>query len=274
MKKYIFALIVACFLLIPATVAYADSIVEPDNDFYYQHENQIVYLDRVFCVNDTYGSASIKKEPGAKSDIAKLTNDKTVYLQYSCLYDGEYWGFALKYSGWIKMEELLVLYDYVAFGEEHLEEFYAYEGDYSEIKKTDSAIAWPWPGAETSLWTIEDLETTSFSVSCAYKDGQGREWGFVPYFYGNINIWVCLSDPLNSDIPAFNPAPEPITWVSDTAHIDIGKDNEKSKKSYLVLAIILVAALAIGTAILIKVFWKSDKNKKPEEIEPKEESND
>ena len=27
--------------------------------------------------------------------------------------------------------------------------------------------------------------------------------------------WVCLTDPENSDIPAFNPAPRPIRWQPD-----------------------------------------------------------
>ena len=256
MKRFI-ALIAAVFLLMVPLNAYADLIVVPDNEFYKNHQGQFVYLGRSFCANSAVGSVSIKDGPDTKKDIAKLENGETIFIEYSCLYNGEYWGFTFDYYGWVRIDQLLVFYDYVAFGEDHLVEFYTYEGNYDEIKKTSAVLAWPWPGADAPLWTIEDLDTTYFRVSPAYRDEQGREWGFVSYLYGSQNIWVCLSDPLNRDIPVFNPEPAPMTWVSDTEHVDIGKTDN----STVGLIIILVAALAAGTAVLIKVFWRLGENK-------------
>jgi hypothetical protein len=164
-------------------------------------------------------------------------------------------------TGWVKLDEMLVLYDYVAFEEEHFDEIYPYSGDYAEIKETRSAIAWPWPGADTPLWTFKDLDMNSFRASYAYMDAEGREWGFVTYLYGSRNVWFCLSDPLNRDIPTFNPAPEPDVWESETAHIDIRQhiNTQGKESSMLVVIIVLVVVLVIGTAVLIKVFWKPDK---------------
>jgi len=271
MTKSVFAIVMAFLLLLAPIKAYADVIFEPDNDFYKQHEAQILFLGRTFCANGTDGSASVKKEPGAKSDTAEIQNGETTYIQYSCLFNGDYWGFTSEYSGWVKMDQMLVLYDYVAFEEDHQAELYTYSGDYAEIKKTGAAVAWPWPGADAPLWTIENLDTTNFSVTYAYKDEEGREWGFVSYIYGSRNIWVCLSDPMNSDIPAFNPAPPPTPWVSDTVHTDIEK-LENPSSANLTLIIILVAALVIGTVVLIKVFWKP--NKVEAQIESGGESNE
>ena len=160
MKKFIITLMTVCFLLMPSFVAYADVIVEPENNFYTRHRNQIIYLGRSFSANGEDGFVSVKKEPGSKNEISKLQNGEVVYIQYSCLYDGEFWGI-LTYvgtpndgkTGWIKLDEMLVLYDYVAFEEEHFDEIYPYNGDYAEIKETRSAIAWPWPGADAPLWT-------------------------------------------------------------------------------------------------------------------------
>ena len=42
-----------------------------------------------------------------------------------------------------------------------------------------------------------------------FTDDEGRDWGYVSYFYGFRDFWVCLNDPSNPNIPAFNPAPEP-----------------------------------------------------------------
>jgi len=257
MKKHILALIAVIFLLQLSLVAYADVLIEPENDFYNRHRGQILSLGRRFSANGAGGSAAVKKEPGAKNDIAKLQNGEATHISFSCLYDGDYWGFTFEYSGWIKMEQLLVLYDYVAFAEEHLDEFYAYSGDYAKIKQTSSAIAWSWPGADGPVWTFEDLNAEHFFASYAYKDEESREWGFISYLFGSRNIWVCLSDPLNRDIPAFNPAPEPMAWVSDTVHTEIEASGDVD--SMLVILVVLVAVLVIGTAVLIKVFWKPRK---------------
>jgi hypothetical protein len=237
--------------------AYADMAVEPGNNFFKQHQNQIIFLGRSFAANGENGSVAVKKAPGARGNMARIKNGEVIFISSSCLYDGDFWGFTFAHSGWIKLEQMLVLYDYVAFEEDHLDELYYYTGDYAEIKETRSAIAWPWPGADALLWTFEDLDAENFTVSCTYKDHDGREWGFVTYLYGSRNIWVCLSDPLNRDIPVFNPAPAPMPWVSETVHVDIGK----SGNTLLVLIVVLVAALVIGTGVLIKAVWKLDRGK-------------
>jgi hypothetical protein len=62
MKKIIIVLMVVCFFLMPSIVAYADVLIEPDNDFYNRHRNQIIYLGRSFSVNGADGFTSLKKE--------------------------------------------------------------------------------------------------------------------------------------------------------------------------------------------------------------------
>jgi hypothetical protein len=251
MLKRAFILLVIYFLFAPA--AYADAIAEIRNDFLIQHKNECVYLGRSFVASGAGGFVVVKEYPGSNKVEFNIENGEVIYMNNSCLYKGEFWGFSKRYSGWVKIDgQLLVLYDYVAFEEGHLEDFYEYEGDYTEIEEAGAVEAWPWPGADSPLWTIDDLNISSFQVQHAYKDDHGREWGFVPYLYGSPNIWICLSDPLNKDIPAFDPAPQPIPWVSDTAHIDIGESENASPT----LIIVLVLVLVIGTVFLIKTFWK------------------
>lgn len=261
MLKRIFAILIVCLFLSPSFTAYADAIVEPENAFYSRHKSQIIYLGRSFTADGEDKSVSVKKEPGARGNMATLPNDEVIYIQYSCLYDGDFWGFTFKYSGWIKLDQMLVLYDYIAFAEDHLDEFYLYAGDYTEIKKDAAAVVWPWPGADSSLWTFEDLDTDNFRVSPAYKDKDGREWGFVTYLYGSRNIWICLSDPLNRDLPALIPEPEPTVWVSETVHVDTKQYSPEKELPILAVIIVLVTVLVISTAVLIKVFWKPNKTK-------------
>jgi hypothetical protein len=258
MIKRIAVLIVICYtilLLIPLT-AYADLVVEPKNDFYIQNRDKIIHLNRRFVANGESGSVPIKIAPEAKSDIDSLQNGKEAYMIYSCLYDGDFWGY-IDLSGWVKLDQMLVLYDYVSFEEEHFDELYKYSGDYAKIKEARAAIAWPWPDADEPIYTIENLDTNSFHVSYAYMDKDGREWGFVTYLYGNRNFWVCLSEPLNRDIPVFNPAPAPGVWVSETKHTNIQPQAgiQDGEISTIAIIIALVSTLVLGTAVLIRVVW-------------------
>jgi hypothetical protein len=182
------------------------------------------------------------------------------HIEVSCLYGGDFWGFTYEFSGWVNLGQMLVMYDTIAFAEEYQAELYSYDGDYKAIEETRSAVVWPWPGADYYLWTVEDMDTEYFRVSFAWKDMDGREWGYVPYIYGSTDVWICLSDPLNHDIPAFNLGPGPIPWVSETEHTDI----KKSEDSKLLIIIVIVAAVVVGTLLLIKVLWKKPgKNKLP-----------
>jgi hypothetical protein len=266
MKKRMFALIAVCFLLAfsfvayasavahAGAIAYADAISGPDNNFLSQHRDDCLYLGRSFFAET---ELSVKNRPGSVFEIAPIASGEVIYMNYSCLYKGTYWGYSWQHVGWVKLDGLLVLYDYVACQQDHFDDFYLYAGDRAEIRKTKAAIAWPWPGADSPLWTIEDLDISSFRVLHAYEDEAGREWGFVAFLYGSQNIWFCLSDPMNRDMPVFNPAPKPTAWIPETAHKDIGK----AENPMLVLIIVLVAALVIGTMILIKVIWKPSENK-------------
>ena len=257
-KPFLALLVVCCLLLVPHTV-HADLVLAPDNEFYTRHASQIIYLGRSFIANADSGNVAVKEAPGAKKDIATIQNDTVVFMQYSCLYDGDFWGFTYEYAGWVNLGQMLVLYDYVAFEEEHFDDLYLYHGDYAEIKETRSAVAWPWPGADSYIWTYVDLDAENFRTAYAYKDEDGREWGFVTYLYGDRNIWVCLSDPLKKDMPVFNPAPEPGVWESETVHVDIKKyERENGFRSIVVIAV-LVVALVAGTAVLIGVVWKPKK---------------
>jgi len=286
MKKAIITLMLAGIVLIPAFSAYADLIVEPENDFYSRNQRSIILLERSFCVNSSLGSTSLKKEPGARTDITQVENGETIYVTHSCLYNGEYWGITSVYlesenrrspDGWIKMDDLLLLYDYIAFAKEHYNEFYKYEGDFEEINNAGEALVWLWPGAGTPPWKLEGLYDDHYDVTFAYKDDAGREWGFITYLYGSRNIWICISDPINPEIPAFNPAPPPIKWVPDLDHINIVGDKNiieddndipdtehtyvvKDKSNIPVLIIILVIAVVAGTFALIKILWTVKKS--------------
>ena len=256
MLKHSLLCMIICGLLVLPLVVRADILIEPTNNFYEKNSEKCVLLGRNFCFNGEEGQVSIKDAPYTQKEVATFKNGENIYVEYSCLYDGEYWGIVTYdnsgHAGWVEMNQLLVLYDYVAFAEEHFSEFYQYTGDFNEMKVIGEAIIWTWPGSGNSRGVMKGIDVENFSVLYAFLDDHGREWGFVSYLFGSRNFWICLSEPINQDIPNFNPRPEPTKWVTDTVHTDIKQDNNQA----IMLVTALVVALVTGTAILIKIFWE------------------
>jgi len=254
-------------MLIPSFAALADALVAPENAFYSRHRDYVVSLNRSFSANGADGYASVKKAPDSGREVGRIPNGEVEYFHYSCMYDGEYWAFSFSHSGWVRIDQLLVQYDFISFEEDHSKEFHDYNGDFAELEEAGAAIMWPWPGAEEPVWTMEDIELDNFYFRFAYTDSHDREWGFIMYWRGVRNFWICISDPLNDEIPAFNPAPGPRPWTPShnpdrlPVHINI---EPSGSPGLLITVVISVAVLVVATAVLIWVFWKQGKRKLPD----------
>ena len=51
-------------------------------------------------------------------------------------------------------------------------------------------------------------EMEPVQTAIVYTDAAGREWGHVGYWYGNRNIWFCLSDPENQNLSVEDHTPD------------------------------------------------------------------
>ena len=260
-------IILVIFLMLPIT-ARADVLFVPNNSFYERHSSECTYLNRYFYTNSKDGFVIIKKEPGSKTETAAIENGETVNIIFTYNHNGELWGVTEIYTpgknsserpnGWIPMNQLLLKYDYISFEEDHRDEIYDYTGDDEALTNAPELVLWSWPGSGSVSHTMQGPLSSSgyggpLDFPYAYMDEEGREWGYLSYWYGIRNLWVCISDPSNADIPAFNPAPAPELWQS-SAPPDTG-----GRLSAPWLVTILVVVLVVGTVILVRVFWKPKK---------------
>ena len=291
MIKRFLVVFAVCFMLMPALGAQANLIMGPrgpQNSFLLQHKNELVRLGRHFFTNSESGFVSVKDAPNSNIEIAILENNQVRSISYTYNYQGELWGFLYHvyfsqhaeftsrgrlFYGWVPMNQLLLRYDRISFTEEHQDEFYPFTGSYEALKTADEIVLWEWPGSGIIRRTLETTQIERFineniTPSKAFRDEQGCEWAFFERFplgrgYA-FNVWINLSDPSNSDIPAFNP-PRPMAWqsagaeISTVADISINTDNPTSEPPISELIIILVAGLSVSTATLIRVFWKPNK---------------
>ncbi|MDR0324502.1 MAG: hypothetical protein LBI19_00215 [Oscillospiraceae bacterium] len=259
MTKRIFILLAVCFLLLPALPALADLLFEPDNSFFARNQQDCIPLNRSFYANGSNGYVSVKTEPDSKAEVTKLKNGSLLRAYYTYTQNRDTWVYLENYgddrmSGWVPMDQLALKYDYISFEEEHGGDFYQYMDSYRAVRRAETLVFWTWPGS--GEFTYGDPATLSMwlTVDKAYRDTDGRVWGFIRHSYGVRNVWLCLFDPSNDSIPAFNP--EPVPELVPPPEIWPPADDPDPEPSLPWLAIGLVAGAVVCTVVLIRVFWK------------------
>jgi len=273
MRRCIACLLLLTFMLSSAIAIYADAIWTPPDDFFETHMDKCKSLNRSFYINSERGYISVKKEPGSGTEVDAVINGEVYNVFFTYSHNGALWGVILldntytpgkqQATGWIPMDQLLLVYDKISFEEDHRQEFYSYSGSYDALFETDELIFWTWPGSGKIAMTHDDPVSLReeparswLNAECAYRDSEGREWGLIPYFYAAKRNWVCLSDPGNENITAFNRVPKPELWPA----VDPPATNraEGSGQPFIII-IILVAALVVSSVVLIRLFWKPKK---------------
>ena len=239
-----------------------------------------------------------------EGDFFIFKNGEIITITHTYLHNGKYWGvmsFSHTYQppGWIPMDELLVAYDFRAFEALNNDVFYTYTGSSDAILSSDRLVLWQWPGSDGEKRIIDDeyFKIKDIAIHRAYMDEDGREWGYasidLEYVYSDgigeeilgdayydrqtetsyLVEWICLSDPGNSNIPSFNPAPKPANWSPDgiydeTADVIVWPpaDNpewspsEPSDGNFNMPPLIVpVIVVVVGVAFVIWMFRKKPK---------------
>lgn len=205
MKKLV-CMVLAFWLL--AVMASADVIWAPDDDFYYGNYEKCEYLGRSYYVNGPEGGAALHQKPGGGS-FQVLENGTQLYISFTYTdLGGTVWGVA-EYNedgdtGWVDMEDLLLIYDNQSFMEEHEAKFVPYDSSFEELctSENQQVIVWTYPGSGKMNCEFEHLNQDygPLKPDVTWADGEGRVWGHISYYMG-ARGWVCLSDPGSKELP-------------------------------------------------------------------------
>ena len=228
MKMRILLSAVLCVLLAVLTCvpALADVIWEPHDDFYHKEFVNCDYVGRSYTANGQGGTVAVMKEPGSSKTVATVNNGSTFYVSFSYTdKSGAVWGvveFSVDASGsvspaygggttgWVRMSDLELVYDYISFDEEHRSEFKPYTGGYDVFKDINELVFWSYPGSGVIVSTETKPQIDEyFELTTTYTDGNGKLWGFVSYYYGLKNVWVCISDLAGTVAPTPDSLPSP-----------------------------------------------------------------
>lgn len=254
MKRVIAVLFLLVLFIIPAA---ADLIFEPDDNFYNSHSNECEYGPRQYIANGEDGYAIVYKSPVNNKRITSVKNQKVVSISwYYTDAKGQSWGL-IEGSGWVNLSQFVVKYDTLSFYEDYNSEFKPFKGKLNDYEIDDNTLVWDYPGAEAAYSKLYDVDDT-LEFLYTYTDKYGRLWGYIRYFKGTRDCWVCLSDPKNPNLPAMEINDDNLVEPADA----------KNGLPPIAIALILVAAVIAVTAVLIPLLFKKKNKVKEDESSP------
>ena len=210
MKRCASVFLAVVLLLALSVSGLADVAFEPNDSFYARHRDECRYENRSYYASGADGYVLVYGSPvgDAKETLA---NGASVRINYT--YDGGAWGQTeyrneaadgsyTQVSGWVRMADMIVDYDSIAFCEEHADAFTVKKATLQP--RADAVIyGYKYPGSGivvdeiSGSWASDELYFKEI-----FTDPAGREWGQVGYYYGRRDFWVCLSDPFNGALEA------------------------------------------------------------------------
>lgn len=205
MKQKFFSLVLALLavsaLAIPVS---ADVIWEPDDSFYEKHRDECTYVNRDYQLAGYGGTVTVFTAPGG-SNKATLGNGLQCSIQFTWEGKGITWGYLIRWGdnaveGWVPMDDLSLVYDSQQFMEDHAAELTSTDPVPVEFQE---AVLYGYPnGPAWDSTLIENADYRSFSevFTQLYTDESGLRWGYVGYYMGHLNTWVCLDDPMNREL--------------------------------------------------------------------------
>lgn len=208
MMKRFFTLLLALALLgALAAPALADVAYMPNDSFFEKHWEDCSYENRWYYTNGAKGYVLAHKTPDS-AEATPLPNGGKYYI--SNIYKGE-WG-VLEYdpaeldkslngertSGWVRMDEMIADYDNAAFEADHAAELKTDSEVELQLTETDVAYGYMYPGSGVVVDEFHgEYFRDPFRLSPLFTDPEGRTWGFIGYYYGRHDCWICIDDPFN-----------------------------------------------------------------------------
>lgn len=200
MKKSVWIWIAAICWMLCVMPARADVIWEPDDNFYYEHQEDCVYVNRSFTANGPDGEVFVYKSPENSKVVTTWENGFKAHISY--VYtdeDGNEWGVYEDYeadlTGWVPMAYMEVVYDSISFAQEYGQSFVEENAVFPAEYAGKTIYCFVYPGSKSSFEVkMPDVAEDMPWYDKTFTDEQGLVWGHIGYFRGIRNCWVCITN--------------------------------------------------------------------------------
>ena len=211
MKRFFTLALTLLLICALAAPAFADIAYEPNDSFFKSHYSACDYENRNYYANGASGCVLAYAAPDGKADAA-LPNGVLYHVYYT--YEGE-WGY-VEYdpadpgsretcenyvSGWVKMSDMTAEYDHAAFLADHAGELRRSER-YFTVEADETFYAYKYPGSGRVTEALEGkwFGSEPIPVESEFTDPAGRDWGYIGYWRGMRQMWLCLDDLQNDSL--------------------------------------------------------------------------
>lgn len=252
MKRKIITLFLAALAVLSLAVpASADSIWTPDDPFYEKHWESCDYVGREYELAGYDGKVTVFTAPGGMNKLT-LDNGLRVGIQFTWEGKGTTWGYLVRWDeswdsrteGWVPMDDLSLIYDSKQFMTDHA-------GEITETQPIPvdfhEAVLYSYPNGPAGSTLEEEPEYQRFDemFTQVYTDGSGLRWGYVGYYMGIRDYWICLDDPMNQGLDT------EIMPVAPSAAQLRGSETVTAGPPALLIAAVLVVGVAAVTVFLL-----------------------
>lgn len=280
LRIYLSLILIFILSLLPV-VSYGDAIVLPYDNFLVRHKEDCNLLCRFFTSNET---ATIWENPESSKTLTQVAAQTELYIYYTYVDENDtLWGM-IQYvkesdgtvrqaessekstTGWIKMKQFILVYDGIAFMEEHEEDIKIYNGEYDSLTELKNITLWTYPGSDTMVCTIESIQKADYWFSETYTSDFGEKWVYISTADNDFG-WILLDESLlSSPTASINTSQtmQPDASLQPSATVRVAKTQipvrdlynlQENNLTTLILVLLVLAAVS-ATAILIRVFIK------------------
>lgn len=260
MKRTFSLALALIFILALAPAVLADVIWIPEDSFLQKHMDDCQRIDRSYYADGPDDSVTAYKSPESATVQATVDNGTLLHIYY--VYtdgSGIEWGLCEYYGdeawdGWIPMDYLLLKYDSQAFREEFAGRIEEETGEIPSYGENQVHF-WGYPGSDT-LWAAMVVDSGYLpQYMQTFTDDAGRKWGYVNYYMGIRDVWVCLDDPTaDYDTLYAVHAPQAVTHPARCGTVD------EIKPGGIGMETVLLAAGAVA-AVSAAFLWLTRKKK-------------
>lgn len=237
----------------------ADVIYVPRDDFYMEHYEECVHVNRSYHAKGPDGALKIYTDPVTPAVEATVDNGTRLQVSFTYLDSRDIqWGcvesWELEITGWAPMEYLSLIYDGISFEEEFADQIRSEEGSLDKSCLGQTIYFWQYPGSSDYLEILMPSEPGANlpQYNMVYTDDAENTWGKCGYYRGLKGYWINLTDSTKGPSDQTEPVPAPITEteaVTLTAAaeeiVPVGKDLT------LVLTLCVASVVAVTAAALV-----------------------
>lgn len=255
MKKLISLCMLVALLLALAAPASADVIWEPMDAFFQKHREEFQVHRTNYYVNAPSGVCTLYRAPGG-SETGTLENGEvfSAYYLYTAE-DGTQWGMSDD-ERYVPMSCLLDVYD-LEFLEESADSLQkeAPAGVRTKLAEGETFLWWSYP---RGVWHAEE---NWFGADCNlaeaatefYQDDQGLWWGYIGYWMGRQEAWVCLSQPNAPELaePERYTGPRYFGENPDPVPEELQQSAPKPSRNHILVIALPLAAVVLAGGLLL-----------------------